>query len=210
MTISGQKVETWERLDAEIKNVVVGKVLSMVRHPNSDHMWICQVDVGGDAPVQIVTGAQNVHEGDLVPAALHNSWLPGGVHITKGKLRGEPSNGMLCSFAELGLTQQRLPRRCSPTASGFSTTRTARLARTSTSSSATTTPLWILRSPTTAPTATASSALPGKLPPPSASPCVTTSLWYTALTPGTFMTIWTWTFPRPGCATATPPGWLPT
>ena len=109
MTVFGQKVETWERMDAEIKNVVVGKVLSMVRHPNSDHMFICQVDVGQNEPVQIVTGAQNVHEGDLVPAALHNSWLPGGVHITKGKLRGEISNGMLCSFAELGLTQNDLP-----------------------------------------------------------------------------------------------------
>ena len=109
LTVFGQKVETYERMDAEIKNVVVGKVLSMVRHPNSDHMWICQVDVGQEAPVQIVTGAQNVHEGDLVPAALHNSWLPGGVHITKGKLRGEKSNGMLCSFAELGLTQNDLP-----------------------------------------------------------------------------------------------------
>ena len=109
MTVFGQKVETYERMDAEIKNVVVGKVLSMVRHPNSDHMWICQVDVGQGEPVQIVTGAQNVHEGDLVPAALHNSWLPGGVHITKGKLRGELSNGMLCSFAELGLTQNDLP-----------------------------------------------------------------------------------------------------
>ena len=109
MTVFGQKVETYERMDAEIKNVVVGKVLSMVRHPNSDHMWICQVDVGQDEPVQIVTGAQNVHEGDLVPAALHNSWLPGGVHITKGKLRGEKSNGMLCSYLELGLTQNDLP-----------------------------------------------------------------------------------------------------
>ena len=109
MTVFGQKVETWERMDAEIKNVVVGKVLSMVRHPNSDHMFICQVDVGKDEPLQIVTGAQNVHEGDLVPAALHNSWLPGGVHITKGKLRGELSCGMLCSFAELGLTQNDLP-----------------------------------------------------------------------------------------------------
>ncbi|MGM9626641.1 MAG: phenylalanine--tRNA ligase subunit beta [Faecousia sp.] len=109
LTVFGQKVETYERMDAEIKNVVVGKVVSMVRHPNSDHMWICQVDVGQEAPVQIVTGAQNVHEGDLVPAALHNSWLPGGVHITKGKLRGELSNGMLCSFAELGLTQNDLP-----------------------------------------------------------------------------------------------------
>ena len=109
LTVFGQKVETWERMDAEIKNVVVGRVLSMVRHPNSDHMFICQVDVGREEPVQIVTGAQNVHEGDLVPAALHNAYLPGGVHITKGKLRGEVSNGMLCSFAELGLTQNDLP-----------------------------------------------------------------------------------------------------
>ena len=109
LTVFGQKVETYERMDAEIKNVVVGKVLSIVRHENSDHMWICQVDVGQEEPVQIVTGAQNVHEGDLVPAALHNSWLPGGIHITKGKLRGEKSNGMLCSFAELGLTQNDLP-----------------------------------------------------------------------------------------------------
>ena len=109
MTVFGQKVETYERMDAEIKNVVVGKVVSIVRHENSDHMWVCQVDVGQDEPVQIVTGAQNVHEGDLVPAALHNSWLPGGIHITKGKLRGEKSNGMLCSFQELGLTENDLP-----------------------------------------------------------------------------------------------------
>ncbi len=109
LTVFGQKVETYERMDAEIKNVVVGKVLSIVRHENSDHMWVCQVDVGQEEPVQIVTGAQNVKQGDLVPAALHNSWLPGGIHITKGKLRGEKSNGMLCSFAELGLTQNDLP-----------------------------------------------------------------------------------------------------
>ena len=109
LTVFGQKVETYERMDAEIKNVKVGKVVSIVRHTNSDHMWVCQIDVGGEEPVQIVTGAQNVKEGDLVPAALHNSWLPGGVHITKGKLRGEKSNGMLCSFAELGLTQGDLP-----------------------------------------------------------------------------------------------------
>ena len=109
LTVFGQKVETYERMDAAIKNVVVGKVVSMVAHPNSDHMFICQVDVGKEELVQIVTGAQNVHEGDLVPAALHNSWLPGGIHITKGKLRGEKSNGMLCSFEELGLTQNDLP-----------------------------------------------------------------------------------------------------
>ena len=109
LTVFGQKVETYERMDAEIKNVKVGKVISIVRHENSDHMWVCQVDVGEEEPVQIVTGAQNVHEGDLVPAALHNSYLPGGIHITKGKLRGVKSNGMLCSFAELGMTQNDLP-----------------------------------------------------------------------------------------------------
>ncbi len=109
LTIFGQKVETYERMDSEIKNVVVGKVVSIIRHENSDHMWVCQVDVGQEEPVQIVTGAQNVKQGDLVPAALHNSWLPGGIHITKGKLRGEKSNGMLCSFDELGLTQNDLP-----------------------------------------------------------------------------------------------------
>lgn len=109
LTVFGQKVETYERLDSEMKNVVVGKVLSMTRHENSDHMWVCQVDVGKDEPVQIVTGAQNVHEGDLVPAALHNSYLPGGVHITKGKLRGVASNGMLCSLKELGLTLGDFP-----------------------------------------------------------------------------------------------------
>ena len=109
MTIFGQKVETYERLDAEIQNVVVGRVLSLVRHPNSDHMWICQVDVGKDEPIQIVTGAQNVKENDLVPVALHNSRLPGGIHITKGKLRGEISNGMLCSLKELGLTKNDFP-----------------------------------------------------------------------------------------------------
>ena len=109
LTVFGQKVETWERMDAEIKNVKVGKVLSIVRHQNSDHMWVCQVDVGGEEPVQIVTGAQNVQQGDLVPVALHNSWLPGGVHITKGKLRGEVSNGMLCGLEELALTLNDFP-----------------------------------------------------------------------------------------------------
>ncbi len=109
LTVFGQKVETWERMDAEIKNVVVGKVLEIVRHENSDHMWVCQIDVGEEAPLQIVTGAQNVKVGDLVPVAKHNSWLPGGVHITKGKLRGVASNGMLCGLEELGLTQNDFP-----------------------------------------------------------------------------------------------------
>lgn len=109
MTIFGQKVETYERLDNEIKNVVVGKVLEIARHENSDHMWVCQIDDGTGEPVQIVTGAQNVKVGDLVPVARHNSWLPGGVHITKGKLRGVKSNGMLCGLEELGLTVGDFP-----------------------------------------------------------------------------------------------------
>ena len=109
MTLAGQKVETTERMDAELKNVVVGKVLSMKKHENSDHMWVCMVDCGSGEPVQIVTGAQNVHEGDLVPVAQHNSYLPGGIHITKGKLRGVESCGMLCSYKELGLTEHDCP-----------------------------------------------------------------------------------------------------
>ena len=109
LTMSGSKVEGYTVEGDEIQNVVVGRVLSMERHPNSDHMWICQVDVGREAPVQIVTGAQNVHVGDLVPAALHKSHLPGGVVITRGKLRGVESNGMLCSLKELGLTVHDFP-----------------------------------------------------------------------------------------------------
>ena len=106
MTLSGSKVETIERLDESLKNVVAGKILSMEKHPDSDHMWVCQLDVGREEPVQIVTGAWNIHVGDLVPAALHKSVLPGGVKIEKGKLRGVPSNGMLCSLKELGLTAE--------------------------------------------------------------------------------------------------------
>ena len=109
MTLSGSKVETTEDLGAEISNVVVGKIVSMEHHPDSDHMWICQVDVGKEEPVQIVTGAWNVHEGDMVPAALHKSTLPGGIKIEKGKLRGVLSNGMLCGLYELGLDERDFP-----------------------------------------------------------------------------------------------------
>ena len=109
LTVFGQKVETYERMDAEIKNVVVGKVLEIYRHENSDHMWVCQIEIGEEEPVQIVTGAQNVKVGDMVPVAKHNSWLPGGVHITKGKLRGVKSNGMLCGLEELGLSKNDFP-----------------------------------------------------------------------------------------------------
>ena len=106
MTLSGSKVETVTALDESLKNVVVGKILSMEKHPDSDHMWICQIDVGQAEPTQIVTGAWNIHVGDLVPVAQHKSLLPGGVKIEKGKLRGVLSNGMLCSLKELGLTAE--------------------------------------------------------------------------------------------------------
>ncbi|MBE7007120.1 MAG: phenylalanine--tRNA ligase subunit beta [Ruminococcaceae bacterium] len=109
MTLSGSKVEGTTDLGAEIRNVVVGKILSMERHPDSDHMWICQIDVGEAEPIQIVTGAWNVHEGDLLPVAKHNSLLPGGKKITKGKLRGVPSAGMLCSLGELKLDEHNFP-----------------------------------------------------------------------------------------------------
>ena len=106
MTLSGSKVETIERPDENLKNVVVGKILEMKRHENSDHMWVCQIDVGQAEPVQIVTSAWNIHVGDYVPAALHGAHLPGGVKIEKGKLRGVESNGMLCSLKELGMTAE--------------------------------------------------------------------------------------------------------
>ena len=109
MTMSGSKVEGYEVEGSEISNVVVARVESMERHPDSDHLWICQVNIGADENIQIVTGAQNLKPGDVVPAALHCSTLPGGVKIKKGKLRGVESNGMLCSLGELGLTTHDFP-----------------------------------------------------------------------------------------------------
>ena len=114
MTLSGSKVEEFKVEGAEIENVVVGKVISLTQHPDSDHYWICSIIVGGEADELIVTGAQNLTVGDYVPVAL-----PGAVvinrkdhkleKIKKGKLRGVESNGMLCSIDELGLTQNAFP-----------------------------------------------------------------------------------------------------
>ena len=109
MTMSGSKVEGWETEGSEISNVVVGKILSVEKHPDSDHLVICQLDVGAGDPVQIVTGASNVKAGDIVPVAMDKSTLPGGKKITRGKLRGVASNGMLCSLGELGLTVHDFP-----------------------------------------------------------------------------------------------------
>ena len=109
MSVSGSKVESTEDLSLTMKNVKVGRVLSIERHPDSDHMWVCRIDVGDGTPVQICTGAQNVRQGDLVPTALDGSLLPGGVEIKAKPLRGVPSDGMLCSFKELGATQHDFP-----------------------------------------------------------------------------------------------------
>ncbi|MBQ8824124.1 MAG: phenylalanine--tRNA ligase subunit beta [Ruminococcus sp.] len=109
MTMSGSKVEGYEEEGSQIKNVVVGKLLSVVPHENSDHLVVCQVDIGQDTPIQIVTGAPNVSAGDIVPVALVGAELPGGIKIKKGKLRGVESYGMLCSLGELGLTKHDFP-----------------------------------------------------------------------------------------------------
>ena len=109
MTVSGSKVETTEDLSETMKNVKVGKIVSMERHPDSDHMFVCMVDVGESEPKQICTGAQNLKVGDLVPAALDNSLLPGGVEIKAKTLRGVFSDGMLCSIKELGATLHDFP-----------------------------------------------------------------------------------------------------
>lgn len=109
LTMSGSKVEGFEVEGSEISNVVVGKVLSVEKHPDADKLVICQIDVGGEEPIQIVTGATNVVVDALVPVALDNSTLPGGKKIKKGKLRGVVSNGMMCSLGELGLTKNDFP-----------------------------------------------------------------------------------------------------
>ena len=102
MVLAGFEVEEIVDLSESLKNVVVGRIEKITPHPDSDHLQICMVNVG-DEVQQIVTGAQNVFEGAFVPAALHDSYLPDGTHIKKGKLRGVLSVGMLCSGGELNL-----------------------------------------------------------------------------------------------------------
>lgn len=109
MTLSGSKVEGYDIVGEEITGVVAGKVIEIVRHENSDHMWICTVDIGRSAPITIVTGAQNVKSGDMVPVACDGATLPDGVTIKTGELRGVTSMGMLCSLKELGLTIHDFP-----------------------------------------------------------------------------------------------------
>ena len=109
MTLSGSKVESFEVEGSELDNIITGRIESLERHPDSDHMWICMVNVGKDENIQIVTGAQNLKAGDVVPVAMDHSVVHGGQKITKGKLRGVESNGMLCSLGELGLTVHDFP-----------------------------------------------------------------------------------------------------
>ncbi len=111
MTITGSKVEGFEVWGDDIENVVVAKITKMDKHPDSDHLWICRLDAGDvhGHDIQIVTGAQNVFVGALVPAALPIAKLPGDVTIKAGKLRGIESNGMLCSMGELKLTPHECP-----------------------------------------------------------------------------------------------------
>lgn len=105
MVMAGFEVESIESAGDNMVNVVAARIVKLEPHTDSDHLQICQMDIGKGEPVQIVTGAQNIKEGDLVPAALHDSHLPNGMHIKAGKLRGVESNGMLCSGEELCLTE---------------------------------------------------------------------------------------------------------
>ncbi len=108
MTMSGSKVEGFERLGDEFTNVVVGRIENIEKHPNSDHMVICRVNVG-DEELTIVTGAPNAYQGAYVAVAKIGAELPGGITIKKSRLRGEDSFGMLCSHDELGLLKEIVP-----------------------------------------------------------------------------------------------------
>ena len=105
MILAGFEVESIENTGDKIRNVVVGEITEITPHENSDHLQICQINIGNGNSVQIVTGAQNIRVGDKVPAALHDSSLPNGMNIKAGKLRGVDSFGMLCSGEELCLTE---------------------------------------------------------------------------------------------------------
>lgn len=118
MTLSGSKVEGFALLNEDLEKIVIGQVLSVERHPDADKLVICQVNVGAEEPIQIVTGAPNVFEGAKVPVVLDGgrvagghdgSKTPGGIKIKAGKLRGVPSNGMMCSIEELGSDRNMFP-----------------------------------------------------------------------------------------------------
>ena len=103
LTMSGSKVEEVIISGDEIENVVTGKIIEIVKHPDAETLVVCQVNIGLEEPIQIVTAATNMKEQDIIPVALHGSSLHGGLKIKKGKLRGIVSNGMFCSEEELGI-----------------------------------------------------------------------------------------------------------
>ena len=119
MTLSGTKVEGFERLDADLDKIVVGKILSIEKHPDADKLIVCQVQITKEGEsVQIVTGAKNVKEGDIIPVVLDGGRVAGGhdgnktaggIKIKKGKLRGVESCGMMCSIEELGSNKEMYP-----------------------------------------------------------------------------------------------------
>ena len=110
LTATGSHVESIDDVDKGVENVVIGKILSIEKHPDADKLVITKIDVGGEEPLQIVTGADNITEGDIVPVAIVGAKLPGGMKIKKGKLRGVASFGMLCSADELGISQSVVPK----------------------------------------------------------------------------------------------------
>ena len=118
MTLSGSKVEGYEALDVDLDKIVIGQINKIERHPDADKLVVCQINIGTGEDIQIVTGAQNVKEGQKIPVVLDGGRVagghdgkktPGGVKIKKGKLRGIESNGMLCSIEELGSTKDMYP-----------------------------------------------------------------------------------------------------
>ena len=111
ITLSGSKIESVKKISGDISGVVVGKIVEIKKHPNADKLVICHVDIGGGANglLQIVTGAANVFEGAFIPVARHGATLAGGLKIKKGRIRGEASQGMLCSITELGFTTHDYP-----------------------------------------------------------------------------------------------------
>ncbi len=118
MTLSGSKVEGYEKLDADLEKIIIGQIKKIEKHPDADKLVVCQVDVGAGEDVQIVTGAPNVKEGQKVPVVLDGGRVagghdgkktPGGIKIKKGKLRGVVSNGMMCSIEELGSDREMYP-----------------------------------------------------------------------------------------------------
>ena len=109
MIMSGSEVEGYERMGQDIENVVTGKITDIKKHEDSDHLQICMLDVSGERPLQIVTGAQNVFVGAVVPVALDGAKLPGGKTIKTGALRGVKSEGMLCSGEELNVDPEQFP-----------------------------------------------------------------------------------------------------